>query len=122
MKIKEGHEQEYAAFREINTKDDYSAGVIHYLERWAGMMEREVENGATVAEAAEHTRHTADTEGITGYMYGCAVQVLCQHWEHGEQLDAWRTEQYERLGQNDPIPDTPDTTDEDEGMSPQLGM
>ena len=94
MKIKEGMELDYASFRENNTKDGYSAGIIRYAERWCGMMELEMENGATVAEAAERTNHTADTEGITGYMYGCAVQSLCQFWEHGEELRQWHNQQY----------------------------
>lgn len=122
MKIKEEHEQDYAILRETNTKDFYSAGVIDYLERWADMMEQEIENGSTVGEAAEQTRHIADTQGITGFMYGCAVQILCQYWEHGEQLDEWRNKEYECLGQNDPTSNTADIADNDEDMSPRLGM
>ncbi len=94
MKIKEGLEQEYAAFREQNTKDGYSAGVIRYAERWCDMMEQEMDKGDSVAEAAASTEHTADTEGITGFMYGCAVRSLCQFWEHGEDLRSWHNQQY----------------------------
>jgi len=94
MKIKKEMKQDYATFRENNMKDGYSAGIIRYAERWYGMMEQEMENGATVAEAAERTNHSADTEGITGYMYGCAVQSLCQFWEHGEELRQWHNQQY----------------------------
>ena len=125
MKIKEGHEQEYATLRENNTKDFYSAGIIRYAERWCGMMEQEMENGATVAEAAASTEHTADTEGITGFMYGCAVQTLCQFWEYGEELRQWHNHKYDYDGQgvvNPAIINIPDTTDESEDMSPQLGM
>ena len=28
----------------------------------------------------------ADEEGITGFMYGCAVSILSQCWEYGEYL------------------------------------
>lgn len=122
MKIKDGLEQDYGILRENNTKDFYSAGVIDYLERWANMMEQEINNGATVAEAAVNTRFTADTQGISGFMYGCAVQVLCQFWEHGEQLDEWRSTEYERLGQQNSSPDTLDAADEDEEVSPKLEM
>ena len=94
MKIKEGMEQEYASYRENNARDGYFAGITRYAERWCGMMEQEMENGASVAEAAERTNHTADTEGITGFMYGCAVQSLCQFWEHGEELRQWHNQQY----------------------------
>lgn len=33
--------------------------------------------------------HTADTEGVTGFMYGCAVTQLYWHWVHGEELRRW---------------------------------
>ena len=31
-----------------------------------------------------------DQEGITGFMYGCAVGILSQVWVHGEQLRRWQ--------------------------------
>lgn len=69
--------------------DEYGAGVFRYVERWADMMEERISNGATVAEAAEATEHEADTEGITGFMYGCAVSILAKCWVHGDELRRW---------------------------------
>ena len=59
------------------------------------MMEQEIKDGASVAEAAERTNHSADTDGITGYMYGQAVRLLSNYWEHGEELRQWHNQ---RLG------------------------
>lgn len=58
-------------------------------------MEQEIKDGASVAEAAERTNHSADTDGITGYMYGQAVRLLSNYWEHGEELRQWHNQ---RLG------------------------
>jgi hypothetical protein len=30
-----------------------------------------------------------DNDGITGFMYGCAVSILSKVWIHGEQLRRW---------------------------------
>ena len=92
--IKEGTEQACYEFIRTNRNDFYSAGVLRYMNRWASMMESEISDGATVAEAAERTNHTADTEGITGFMYGCAVRGLCNYWQHGEELRVWHNQQY----------------------------
>ena len=71
----------------VNTnRDFYGAGVIRYAERWANMMEREIENGKNLADIAYVTSLMADTDGITGYMYGCAVSILSLVWEHGKEL------------------------------------
>lgn len=89
LKNKEGWEQ----FVTINN-DPYSSGVVRYAERWANMMEEELESGKTLIEIADTTSSKADTEGITGYMYGCAVSVLSQVWEHGEELRKWHNKEY----------------------------
>lgn len=89
LKNKEGWEK----FATINN-DPYGSCVVRYAERWANMMEQEMENGKTLIEIADATSHKADTEGITGYMYGCAVSILSQVWEHGEELRKWHNKEY----------------------------
>lgn len=93
LKNKEGWEQ----FVAINN-DPYGSGVVRYAERWANMMEREMEDGKALIEIADATSHKADTEGITGYMYGCAVSILSQVWEHGEELRKWHNKEYDYEG------------------------
>ncbi|MDE7104967.1 MAG: hypothetical protein K2O36_03710, partial [Ruminococcus sp.] len=92
MKFK--NKKEWDKIVEINKDDGYGMGVIRYAEKWAGLMEEQISNGKTVYDCAEKTSHDADTEGITGFMYGMAVNILSQVWEHGEDLRKWHNKEY----------------------------
>lgn len=72
-----------------NNSDPYGSCAIRYVERWADLMEARLAGGETVEQCAKDTSHEADTEGITGFMYGCAVGILAAVWEHGEVLRRW---------------------------------
>lgn len=72
-----------------NNTDFYAQGVIDYAERWADLMEKQIGDGKTVAEIADATSHEADTDGITGFMYGMAVSTLAWAWANGEDLRRW---------------------------------
>jgi len=72
-----------------NNQDPYGAAVYQYAETWANLMEARMAEGATLADIAQSTSHEADTGGITGFMYGCAVATLAHCWEHGEELRRW---------------------------------
>ncbi len=72
----------------INT-DPYSAGTIAFTALWGRLMEGQLAAGKTVAECARKMSSVADTEGITGFMYGCAVSFLAKFWVHGEDLRRW---------------------------------
>lgn len=89
MKIKQGKESAYRHYKQINSDHPYSLGVVTYSERWAELMEARIERGEKIKDFAEPTSTEADTEGITGFMYGCAVQALAEFWEHGEALRLW---------------------------------
>jgi hypothetical protein len=67
----------------------YGHRVITYAEDWANFMEREMATGKTLEECAQATSQEANTDGITGFMYGAAVSVLSAVWKHGEQLRRW---------------------------------
>jgi hypothetical protein len=88
MKLKSGTEREYAEYK-ANNKDPYGARVVSYGEDWANLMESRMGSGEKIADIAKPTSHEADTDGITGFMYGCAVQALAHFWEHGEALRLW---------------------------------
>lgn len=79
----------YDEWRELNTKDFYSGGVVAYLERWADLMEEGIAAGKKLEDIAKATSHEADTDGITGFMYGCAVSILAEYWFYGEALRRW---------------------------------
>lgn len=38
-------------------------------------------------------RLVLDDDGITGFMYGCAVQMLAKSWKHGEALRRWHNKE-----------------------------
>ncbi len=52
-------------------------------------MEGAIAQGATVEGCAKEVSSLADIEGITGFMYGCAVSTLAVCWIHGEALRRW---------------------------------
>jgi len=72
-----------------NNTDFYGAGIYRYAEAWADLMEARLENGEALEDIAKETSHKADTEGITGFMYGAAVSILSQVGEYGEELRRW---------------------------------
>lgn len=94
MKIKRNMEKEFEKCVEINSHNGYSKGVIDYLIRWADMMEKRMSKGETISNMAKETSHKADIEGITGFQYGYAVNILSQVWEYGDDLKKWHNEQY----------------------------
>lgn len=81
-------------FVEVNSKDGYSKGVVDYARRWAKYMQRKIANGEQLIDIADTTSHGADIEGITGFMYGCAVNTLSHLWKHGEDLRKWHNKSY----------------------------
>lgn len=70
-------------------QDEYGSAVMRYAKAWAEKMEILMGDGATIESCAKKSSHDADIEGITGYMYGCAVLILAACWKHGEELRRW---------------------------------
>ena len=99
VKIKKGMEKEVEKGKKVN-QDPYGSCVYRYLERWADLMEAKIEEHKdktpkeVIAEFADELSYEADTEGITGLMYGCAVSLLSQAWEYGEDLRVWHNKEY----------------------------
>lgn len=103
MKILEGKEQEYKEWYELN-KDDYGRACLRYAERWVELLEKGIEltNDSIsnfICKNAGELSHTADVEGITGFMYGMAVNILSQIWEYGEELRNWHNKKYNYEGE-----------------------
>ena len=95
MKILEGKEKVY--------KDWYDITCFTYAERWANMLENLIESSdedamTVIVNNADRLSHEADIEGITGFMYGCAVNILVQCWEYGEELRKWHNKEYNYNG------------------------
>lgn len=82
---------------EIN-KDPYSRRCVTYAEDWGRLMQAEMAKGKALKDIAEPTSHQADTDGITGFMYGAAVSMLAECWVHGEELRRWHNKEYGHEG------------------------
>ena len=75
-----------------NSKDAYGACTVRYAQAWAELMEQRMPAEPTMKDFVEHASkasHDADTEGITGFMYGYTVGALAKYWVHGELLRRW---------------------------------
>ncbi len=70
-------------------KYGYVGAIMTYAERWARMMEGRIAQGEAIPAIADECSHLADEEGVTGFMYGCAVSTLAKVWVHGETLRVW---------------------------------
>ena len=86
MKIK--NKADWEKGKENNT-DFYGAEIYRYAEDWANLMESKMDEGEKLEDIASATSSEADTEGITGFMYGAAVSILSGVWEYGEELRRW---------------------------------
>lgn len=97
MKIKQDMKELYQKGLD-NNQDPYGSCIYRYAERWADMMEETIKYSndpqKCIEEYAEVYSHKADTEGITGFMYGAAVSILSQAWEYGDILRKWHNKQY----------------------------
>lgn len=79
-----------------NNQDSYGAAIYRYAVAWADLMEKRIDSlslespsSPDIGAIAKQASHDADTEGITGFMYGAAVSILSHAWIHGEALRRW---------------------------------
>lgn len=97
MRIINGKEKEYKDWYDKNS-DGYSRACFAYAERRAELLEAEIDKSNDIKKClvdnADRLSHEADTEGITGVMYGYAVSILSQCWEYGEYLRKWHNKEY----------------------------
>jgi hypothetical protein len=77
------------ALVELNSTDSYSKAAMDYAIQWGRLMQSRIASGEKLVDIAQETSHQADAEGITGFMYGCAVNALSKFWIHGEELRKW---------------------------------
>lgn len=97
IEILEGKQEGWQKAVDIN-QDPYGKAGMDYCKAWAILMQNELAKGKTVVECAEQTSKEADTEGITGFMYGMAVSILSIYWAHGEELRKWHNKEYGHEG------------------------
>jgi hypothetical protein len=86
MKLK--NVQGWLKTRAANT-DSYGKCALDFAEQWADLMEERMAEGAVLKDIYDATSHEVDHRpgfGITGFMFGAAVSILSQVWEHGDEL------------------------------------
>lgn len=104
--VKDGQQEAWDESVSKNA-DSYGAGVMRYAARWANMVEAKIADGVEIVAAISETEHTADTEGITVAMFGCAVSILAQVWEHGETLRRWHNHEIQLGDEGDKANEEP---------------
>lgn len=77
---------------------NYGLEVYRYAQRWADLIEDQMEMGFSLESCAQELSNEADTTGITGFMYGAAVSILAGWWEAGDQLRVWHNAKYNQHG------------------------
>ena len=107
MKIKPEMKEKYEEICDKN-RDFYGRGICTFAERWADLIEKDIEEcggvTATVIANFEKRGFQADTENISGFMYGCAISLLSRCWEYGDFLREWSNKElgYEGEGVANP--------------------
>ena len=92
MKILQGKEKEYTEYKSQMTYY-YSVRIISFSVSCADLMvlviNKIVIGVVAIQKCAKAAADEADYDGITGYMYNCAVKILVCFWEYGEILRKW---------------------------------
>lgn len=88
MQIIEEQKANYQEGFDLNS-DPYGRRCYTYAQEWADLMEEQIAKGMKLEDIARSTSVVADTDGITGFMYGMAVNILAHCWIYGEQLRCW---------------------------------
>lgn len=76
------------------TSDTSVKALINGAEEWARMMEVCIQDGMTVAEAADATYKLSWLYGTSGYAATQATLLLVHHWVHGNELQSWHNRRH----------------------------
>lgn len=78
-------------FVEHNFKDGDRARMVRYAKYWAKFMQYLMakHEGVKVAQIADKASHAAAIDGINGFIYDSAVNLLSLFWKYGEELRKW---------------------------------
>lgn len=69
-----------------NNSGGFGLAIVRLARAWAELMEEALAGGKVLADCWEESLSKADTEGVTGFMCGCAQKELVLFWVHGEEL------------------------------------
>lgn len=83
MKVKEGLEEQYAKYVEVNSQDEYSKACITAGEAFG----QALDEGKTCEEA--EAAMLAAEDGLTGYMVGAVISAMNKFNPRGDEVREW---------------------------------
>lgn len=89
MKIKQGKEEYYNRFVELNSKDSLSKMALEFIHKWANLMEKQLSEGKKIEDIADKAAIDAGIDNISGSMYEFACSTLYNCWDYGEELHSF---------------------------------
>jgi len=96
----EEKKEKWKKCKSINSEDGYSKGIIDYTILWAQYMEYLMDkHDKKLSDVWEISSRLSDIYGITGFMYGCAVNILSSVWKYGEELRVQHNSKYNHNGE-----------------------
>lgn len=79
---------------EKNSHDSYGRGICEYATVWIKFMQHLMKRGCKLENIADNTSSVADMYGMSGFSYGCAVNMIVECWKHGEELRIWHNKRW----------------------------
>lgn len=79
MQIKDGEEADYAKYVELNSQDPYSGQVVKAGEAVGDVLD-------DAEKTPEEAIKALDGLGLSGYMAGAAIQIVCHYHPRGQEL------------------------------------
>jgi len=80
-------EEVFFAWKAINEDDPYGSRIFKLAEDWALLMEKHIKEGYDLTKSlVNDCFKIADFDGVTGYMYHSAVNILTTLWFYGDIL------------------------------------
>lgn len=79
----------YMKWKKLNVSDGYSFDIFKFSEKWADLMEAEVEKGKSLDDIADETSKIAGIKDLTQTMFNAALDILFRCWIYGYDLERW---------------------------------
>jgi hypothetical protein len=92
-------------FVEANSKNGLD--MIRYAKYWAKSMQYIMakHEGVKIAQIADETSRIPNINIVSGFQFGCAMNILFQVWKYGEELREWHYKKYGYEGDDVVNPD-----------------
>lgn len=87
MKVR--NENIYLKWKKLNVSDGYSFDIFKFSEKWASLMEAEIEKGHKIEDIAEKTSEIAGKKELTKTMFDFSLDILHKCWIYGYELEGW---------------------------------